>query len=330
MGVATRWADGHLDLAYLAVRGQDLCREPADPALGCLSLPALRQARVELIFGTIFTEPGISGEAHPHGYADSNDLQGAEAAGLRQVKLYEQLREQQAISIVRAASELDQPGASPKLIMLMEGADPIRSPDDVLAWYERGVRIVGLTWAMGTRYAGGNVDGGPLTPLGRAMIRALDAVGTIHDASHLSDAAFDALLEHATGRIIASHSNCRALVDNKQRHLRDDQIKAIAERGGVIGLNLFGRFLAVGRRATIADCVAHVNRIVELMGHRRGVALGSDMDGGFGPAELPVGLDHPTKLNALADALHDAGWADDEIEGFAYGNWRRFIEQALR
>jgi membrane dipeptidase len=139
-------------------------------------------------------------------------------------------------------------------------------------------------------------------------------------------------MEHARGTIIASHSNCRALVENKQRHLRDDQIKAIGERGGVIGLNLYSHFLVppseggVRRRATIADCVRHVQHVAEVMGHRRGVALGSDADGGFGPKFLPQGADHPKKFNVLAEALRDAGWSDEEIAGFAHRNWLRVLD----
>jgi membrane dipeptidase len=65
------------------------------------------------------------------------------------------------------------------------------------------------------------------------------------------------------------------------------------------------------------------------MGHRRGVALGSDMDGGFGPDSLPKHLDHPTKLDVLADALTAAGWPDDDVHGFAHGNWQAFLERTL-
>ncbi len=211
----------------------------------------------------------------------------------------------------------------------MEGADPIRDPGQVGRWFADGLRLVGMTWAAGTRYAGGNQRLGPLTPLGAELVRALDEYGIIHDASHLSDEALAGLLEIARGPIVATHSNCRTLVGLSQRHLRDDQVRAIAERGGVIGLNLFSRFLVREGRATIDDCVAHVQHLGDLMGHRRGVALGTDMDGGFGPGELPLDLDHPRKLEALADALRTAGWSDQDVEGFAYGNWRRFLDQSL-
>ena len=96
-----------------------------------------------------------------------------------------------------------------------------------------------------------------------------------------------------------------------------------------MGLNLFGKFLVREGRATIGDCVAHVQRVCEIMGHRRGVGLGSDMDGGFGPEDLPRGLEDPRKLGALAEALRDAGWSDHQIEGFCHANWRRLLERAL-
>jgi membrane dipeptidase len=71
-----------------------------------------------------------------------------------------------------------------------------------------------------------------------------------------------------------------------------------------------------------------VQRVAGLIG-RDAVALGSDMDGGFGPNELPIGLDHPTKLGALADALRQQGWSEAAVNGFAYNNWRQFLERAL-
>jgi len=334
------WCDGHLDLAYLAVNGRDVRRADCDAAAGCVTLPALRSAGVRWIFGTIFTEMGYAemrSDMGPdegdraHRYASHDDLDGAEQAGLRQLECYENLERERELTIVRGAADVDAPGGpDPRVVILMEGADPIRSPDDVPAWTARGVRMVGLSWATGSRYAGGNHDGGPLTAAGRDMIDALDVQRVIHDVSHLSDAAFDALLSRARGRVIASHSNCRALLEDKQRHLRDNQIQAIASRGGVIGLNLYTKFLAIGRRATIDDCIRHIERVCEVAGRRDVIALGSDMDGGFPPASLPQGLDHPSKLSALAEALRDRGWSDAEVAGFASGNWLRFLRAAIR
>ncbi len=325
-----KWIDGHLDLAYLALLGRDLTVPCPDPLEGCVSLPALREGNVEVIFATIFTEPGGTDAHGLAAYGGIDDVGGAEAAGRRQLEIYRRLEAAGELRFICTRDDLDAAGSvAPGIVLLMEGADPIRDPEQVPQWFADGLRIVGMTWAAGTRYAGGNQRLGPLTPLGADLVRAMDECGMIHDASHLSDEALTGLLELTRGPVIATHSNCRALVGLSQRHLRDDQVRAIAERGGVIGLNLFSKFLVPEGRATIADCVAHVQRLADLMGHRRGVALGTDMDGGFGPGELPVELDHPRKLDSLADALGTAGWSDQDVEGFAHGNWRRFLERSL-
>jgi len=326
-----RWIDGHLDLAYVALCGRDLSIPCPDPAAGCVSLPELREAGVGLALATVFTEPGVTDPSQLYGYGSSEDLDGAELAGRRQLEIYHRLEMERQVGIVRNRSDLGgrAGGPEPRVVLLMEGADPIRSPDDAGRWFDGGVRAVGLAWAAGTRYAGGNRSPGPLTPPGVELVRALDELGVIHDASHLADEAFEGLLATAGGPIVATHSNCRALAGASQRHLRDEQIAQIARRGGIVGLNLFGKFLVPGGRAAISDCVAHVERVCGIMGHRRGVGLGSDMDGGFPPTELPAGLDHPRKLDALAEALRNAGWPDDDIEGFRHANWRRFLERTL-
>jgi membrane dipeptidase len=326
-----RWIDGHLDLAYLALCGRDLRVPCPDPAAGCVSLPELREAGVGLVLGTVFTEPGVMDRSRPYGYPDSGDLDGAEAAGLRQLELYDRLETEGEIAIVRRRGDLGGRSGErgPRVVLLMEGADPIRSPHEAWRWFDGGVRVVGLAWAAGTRYAGGNRSPGPLTPPGIELVGVLDDLGIVHDVSHLSDEAFDGLLANTRGRIVATHSNCRALAGGSPRHLRDDQIAEIARRDGIVGLNLFGKFLVHRRQPAIGDCVAHIEHVCEIMGHRRGVGLGSDMDGGFLPADLPPGLDHPRKLGALAEALRDAGWSDDEVEGFCHDNWYSFLKRAL-
>lgn len=319
------WIDGHLDLAYLAVEGRDLTAEEPPPD-GCITLPALRDAGVRVVLGTIYTAPGDEGA---YGYRDVCDVEGAARAGAAQLDVYERWERDGAISIIRTRGDLDATTRPPAVVLLMEGADPIRDADEVSRWHDRGLRFVGLTWARGTRYAGGNGGGGSLTPAGRDLVAALDEVGIVHDASHLSDESFDDLLGLATGTIVASHSNARALAGNDERHLRDEQIRAIGARGGVVGLNLYAGFLASGRPATIDDCVAHVQHVAATMGHRRGVALGSDMDGGFGASRLPEGLRRPSQLESLAAALRADGWSDEDVDGFRAGNWRRLLGEVL-
>ncbi|MCA9290122.1 MAG: membrane dipeptidase [Phycisphaerales bacterium] len=320
------WIDGHLDLAYLAVLGADLTVLAADPDERCISLPALRDAGVDLCFATIFTELGAPDS--PCGYRDAHDLDGAERAGRRQLDLYHDLERRGEVSIVRTRDDLDR-GAVPRLVVLMEGADPIRTDAAVADWADAGVRIVGLTWALGSRYAGGNAAPGPLTGAGRDLIRALDEASIAHDLSHLSTGATDEVLAAARGPVIASHSNARAVTGENERHLTDAHIRAIGRRDGVIGLNLYGRFLRADGVATIADVVAHANHMASVLGRRDAIGLGSDFDGGFPPTVLPDGLRAPADLEHLAAALADAGWSDGDVAGFRGGTWRRWLERVL-
>ncbi|MBM4052182.1 MAG: peptidase M19 [Planctomycetes bacterium] len=318
----TRWCDGHLDLAYLALHGHDLLADAPDPALRCVSLPALVRGRVTTVLGTIFTERSPEGAGTPTGY-DALDPDSAFAAGVRQLEWYEAMERAGHLRIVRTATDLDT-SAPLRVVLLMEGADPIRSPEDVAWWHARGVRVVGLTWALGSRHAGGNAAHGGLTALGRETVAALDGLGMLHDASHLADAALDDLLATSPRAVVASHSNCRALVDDRQRHLRDDQIAAIAARGGVVGLNLYGSFLAHGREATLHDALAHLERVASIAG-RHQCCLGSDLDGGFTPMQVPAGVRAPDQFDALDAVLAAAGWTDGERENFAWGAWDRTL-----
>jgi membrane dipeptidase len=347
--------DAHLDLACLAENGRDMsrglgdCGGPADPAV---TFPTLREGRVRACLVTVFVEPDGDDAVR---YA-AGDAESAHAAGLRQIEWYRRWCDEGFMSFGLPAGRMraSDDGASWKQTgdigvalqagILVEGADPIRSPDELAWWVERGVVAVGLSWARPSRYSGGNsTPEAGLTDLGRAMIDAIDSAGVVHDLSHLSDRAMDELLSRASGRVIASHSNCRALMDGEnQRHLRDESIREIARRGGVIGINLFGKFLVPPRNAsdgagaaffasvpaartsTIADVVAHVERICELVGHRRAVGLGTDMDGGFGASSLPEKIRTPRDLKKILDALAARGWTASDLRGFAWGNWARF------
>ncbi|MCE9620330.1 MAG: membrane dipeptidase [Planctomycetes bacterium] len=319
--------DGHLDLAYLAMQGVDLESDSPDRAKFGVNFPALREGSFKLVFGTIFTEVGCD---EPWGYADHADVEQAARAGRLQLRLYQGLEARGAIKIVRTQQDLkswNEPGPL-RVVILMEGADPIESPERAKWWFDQGVRMVGLTWAKGSRYAGGNSVPGELTEAGRKLVRALDGVGMIHDLSHLCDQACAEVIELATGPIVASHSNCRSLVPGNERHLTDETIRAIAARKGVCGLNLYGKFLAGGRAATLDDAVRHVKHVREVGGPER-LALGSDFDGGFTPEDCPPNAQRPEDLPKIESALAQAGISTQELDGFRSGNWLRVLRTSL-
>lgn len=362
--------DSHLDLAYLAVNKRDMLAidplesgGPDQPA--CVTLPSLRDGNVRFALATIFTERDGKG---PEGYADEAR---AHAVGKAQLEVYltwaerglvatdlcdalhidpdtGQLRGGMGVSEVVPPSmkslveRLIGSAKAPALRIgiLMENADPIRSPRELEWWASEGVVAIGLTWAKSSRYATGNSEEPGsnkvgVTALGRELVREMDRIGIVHDLSHLSDRATDDLLSLTDAPVIASHSNCRAIIAkgpnapaNLQRHLADETIREIGKRGGVIGLNLLSQFLIPGggrdRRATIDEAIAHVEHICELTGSRSHVGLGSDSDGGISCERLPAGIDLPREFVRLTENLSKRGWTDTEIAGFACENWCRF------
>ena len=321
------WIDGHLDLAYLAQQGLDLRSPSSQPDRFGVTLPALRAGGVRLALATLFTERG---SRDPWGYPADDDGNAAWSAAMRQMDIYRSLETAGALQLVRRRSDLqawDVEGPL-RVVVLMEGADPVRTPEDVAHWFDLGVRVIGLTWAAGSRWAGGNAADGPLTSGGREVVRAMDEVGMLHDASHLSREAFEGLLQATDRTVVASHSNCAAITGDTPRHLTDTQVRAIAARGGLCGLNLFGKFLVQGRAATIDDAVAHVRRVRELAG-AGAIALGSDFDGGFTPLDCPEGARRPEELASLDAALDRAGLTKDERAGFRCRNWLRVLQQSL-
>lgn len=359
------WFDAHLDLAFLAETGRDMHVDP-DQARGryrpaAVTLPSLAVGGVGMVLATVFTEavddPSKTGAetgafAYPLGDADA-----AYVSGMRQLKLYHAWRDAGVLHLPTAISPAElSHGCGPRAEdadarvstnpvapltagILVENADPISTPDDLELWRDGGVVAVGLTWMTRGRYACGNAvpsdePGSGLTDQGRAFVARMDALGLVHDASHLNDRSLADLFDATEHRVVASHSNSRALFDperinggGNQRHLTDDAIREIVRRDGVIGLNLCSSFLDEScwetGRARLSDGVAHIEHVCEIAGNRDHVGLGSDMDGGFPASRLPEGIDTPADLCRLAEALRDRGWSDDDIARFTHTNWLR-------
>lgn len=221
------------------------------------------------------------------------------------------------------------------LVLLMENADPIRTPGEVDEWYDAGLRIIGPAW-MSSRYCGGTFEPGPLTPDGRALLDRMARRGMILDTSHMAEEAFDEAIARYTGPVIASHSNPRHFVDG-DRHLTDAMIRALVARDGVIGQVPFNAFLVPDWRAAgahkdaanLATMVRLVDYVCDLAGSAAHVAFGSDLDGGFGAESTPEGVDTVADLQRIADALAERGYADADIAAITHGNWLRVLRRVL-
>jgi membrane dipeptidase len=347
------WFDAHLDLAYLAENGRDMhadlrtCRGRYQPP--SITLPSMIEGGMKHCLATIFTE-GVDPRkedqetgafTYPFGDADA-----AYRAGMRQLLLYNAWRDAGVIrqmprrghDPIEMKAECPLEGGPINMGILVECADPITDPDELEMWVERGVVAIGMAWWHQSRYAGGNGtdhtrSGNGLTDLGRALVEKMDQLDVVHDLSHLSQRSVDELLSMTDRPVIASHSNCRALMGDpnalpNQRHQTDETIAEIANRGGVIGINLLSAFLEPGLRdkgrAKMDWIVRHIEHICEITGGTEFVGLGSDMDGGFGADELPEGINTPSDLQLIGSALRDHGWSDTDIARFTHNNWLRF------
>lgn len=208
--------------------------------------------------------------------------------------------------------------------LAFEGAAPLVSdPGSVARWVSRGARIFGLVHTSDNELAGSS--GGPaghgLTDAGRELVRRIHAQGGILDVSHASDTATDEMLKLGAELgmpVVATHSNARALTPHP-RNLTDDQIRAIARTGGVVGINFHSRFLVERGRAHLHDVVRHVRHMMRVAGVEH-VAIGSDFEGDILP---PPELSDVRGFPRLADALAASGVSRVDIS-------KIFGENALR
>lgn len=222
-------------------------------------------------------------------------------------------------------------------ITSLEGADSIVTLNHLERSYESGLRALGPAHYGIGRYALGHDQVGSLPRDGRDLIRKMDELGLILDATHLSDGCFFEALDLFEGTIWASHSNCRALVDDP-RQFSDDQLRLLIERGAVIG-SVFDGWMMVpawirgtstpeSTGLTLEHIVDHIDHVCQLAGNARHVGIGSDLDGGFGREQSPRDLDTIADLQKLEGLLSARGYSDQEIAGIFHGNFLGLIRHA--
>lgn len=197
------------------------------------------------------------------------------------------------------------------------GNTPDFSLEDVDAFCEAGVRMMSLTWNQDNVLCGGignNQTG--LTDLGRAVVKRMNALGMVVDVSHISDAGFWDVMECSTRPVVASHSNARAVAGHP-RNLTDDQFRALAQNGGVAGLNLCPLFLNGTDTADVEDMLRHIDYFLSL-GGADAIGLGADFDG---IDDYPRDVTDCGRMGLLFDAMQRHGYSAELITKIAYGNW---------
>ena len=215
----------------------------------------------------------------------------------------------------------------PAGVISIEGGEMLAgSMEHLNEFYDAtGIRMIALTWNYENEigYPGRRGPNLGLKPFGLKLLREMDKKGIYADVSHLNEPGFWDIVNHMDLPPIASHSNVRALCENT-RNLYDDQIRAIIEKKGFIGINFYNAFLAKDRPATLEDVFEHIDYIAQ-MGGIDVLGFGSDFDG---IDEWPEGLAHPGEFGNLITLLRNHGYAERDIEAIAGGNLWRLLKQA--
>ena len=341
--------DGHEDIAFNAFEGRDFLKSAfqkrkleafeARRGSATIGLPDLLEGNVRVVFATVWVAPCSSPEFVTPNAPCYHTPEEAHQQAKEQLDYYVKLGENPRIKLVRTRRDLeyavDPSETRVGLVLLMEGADPVRIPQEAKSWFDAGVRIIAPAW-HGTRYAGGTSSPGPLTPYGRELMTEMKRAGLILDVSHLAEQSFFEALDTFDGPVLASHSNCRAYVPT-DRQLTDSMILALVKRDGVVGIVPYNKFLRSGWKknespkseVTLSDVIKHVKHVCEIAGDELHVGLGSDFDGGFGTESIPAELDSIADLQKIGSALIDNGFSEESAKNILGNNWLRLLRNAL-
>ena len=195
--------------------------------------------------------------------------------------------------------------------------------------YKEGVRLITLTWNFENCFGYPNSEdmkimNQGLKPFGMEAIERMNELGILVDVSHLSDGGFWDVIKHSKKPAIASHSNARRECSHR-RNLTDDMIRALAEKGGISGLNFYPAFLNGEKSANVDDLVRHIVHMYHVGGEEF-VAIGTDFDGFEGEVD---GIEHMGKMPMFYEALRKRKFTDSQIEKFCYKNALRVIKEVL-
>lgn len=216
---------------------------------------------------------------------------------------------------------------SPAGVIAIEGGEMLEGRIDRLHEFynEAGIRMISLTWnnenEIGHPAKRGSKEG--LKPFGIELLKEMDKLGIYADVSHLNEAGFWDIVNHMELPPIASHSNMYELCAHP-RNLNHDQICAVIEKKGYIGINFYSDFLARGREAVLEDVFRHIDGIAQ-MGGIDVLGFGSDFDG---IDEWPEGLAHPGEYENLLNLLRNHGYSEKNIAAIAGGNLWRVLKTA--
>ncbi len=350
--------DAHLDLSMNALEWNRDLRLPVpqinareagmhdkpDRGNATVSLPELRKGNIGLVVATQIARYVGPGNKLPGWH--SPEQAWAQTQG--QLAWYKAMEEAGEMLSVNNLQTLEEHVAAWEFenvvdktpigyILSLEGADSLVSLKNLETAYSYGLRAIGPAHYGPGRYAQGTDAAGGFTNAGRSLLREMERLHLILDATHLCAESFWEALELFKGAVWASHSNVHALVPHN-RQFNNDQLKELIARGAVIGSALDAWMLVPGwqrgsatprgMQCNLEVVINHLDHICQLAGNALHIGIGSDLDGAFGREQCPYDLETIADLQKLPALLSGRGYTAADIENVMHGNWLRFLRKA--
>jgi membrane dipeptidase len=349
--------DAHLDLAMNAMEWNRDLRQPIDDIRkreagmidkpdrgnGTVSFEELRKGNIGLVVATQIARYAAPGNPL-HGWHSPEQAWAQTQGQLAWYKAMEdegevmQIKDLRSLEIHLAYWDDDESKKKAiGFILSLEGADSLITLDHLHRAYEYGLRAIGPAHYGPGRYANGTDATGKMNENGLQLLKEMEKLNIILDATHLCDDAFWQAMDHFHGHVWASHNNCRALVAHN-RQFSDEQIKVLIERDAVIGAAFDAWMLVpnwIRKKSTpremncdLEKVIDNVDHICQLAGNTNHVAIGSDLDGAFGREQCPYDIETIADLQKIPSLLKKRGYADESINNIMHGNWLRFLRKA--
>ncbi len=354
--------DSHQDLAWnMLTFGRDYTRSveetrrleaggqaPLHNGDSLLGWPEYQQGQIGVVFASLFSAPlrHKLGDWDTLTYANTSQAYSAYKA---QLDAYHRLTDEHPdkFRLVQTLQDLEEvladwegmenSGHPVGLVILMEGAEGVRQPDELEEWWAQGVRLIGPAWS-GTRYCGGTHEPGPLTSEGFSLLERMSEFGFTLDLTHMDEQAGLQALDIYPGAMVATHSNPLALLKGAEtnRFLSDRVLQGLIDRDGIVGIVPFNKFLrwewnsSDGRDTVPLSLVAdHIDYICQLAGDANHVGIGTDFDGGFGLQSVPAEISTIADLQKLIPLLGEMGYTQKDIAAILSDNWLSHLRKTL-
>ncbi|MDO5978094.1 dipeptidase [Flavivirga spongiicola] len=224
-------------------------------------------------------------------------------------------------------------------ILSLEGADSIVTIDHLERSYKQGLRAIGPAHYGPGTYAHGTDSIGGIGVKGKELLKKIEGLNLILDATHLCDVSFWETMKIYNGPVWASHNNCRKFV-NHNRQYSDEQINELISRDAVIGIALDawmmvpnwvrGESTPEGMGVTLDQMINNIDHICQLSGNSLHVGIGTDLDGAFGKEQSPSDLETIADLQKIPLMLSKKGYTEIDIENIMNQNFIQFLQRTWK